>query len=159
MKSVPAALFLALLAASPVLAKSYKTGEVEVADAWTRPAAAGGMAVGYFTLTNHGKAPVTLVSASSPAARAVTLHQTSIINGVASMIPLPKGLAAAPGKSVTVGPGGYHLMLEGLAKPLAAGGNAPLTLTFSNGHKLMVDLAVQTQAPAMGAMAGMNHNH
>ncbi len=149
----------ALLAAAPASARSYRAGALEIADPWTRPAPAGAMAVGYMVIRNAGKAPVTLVSARSPLARKVTLHQTTVAGWVARMAALPRGLAVAAGGAVALAPGGYHLMLEGLAKPLAVGGAAPLTLVFSNGQTVQVDLAVQTQPSAPAAsMAGMDHS-
>ena len=58
-------------------------------------------------------------------------------------------------ETVTLAPAGYHLMLERLNRPLTPGQRAPLTLTFADGKKLQVELAVES----VGARAtpGMKH--
>ncbi len=155
-------LALALAAiALPAAARSYKLGVVEIVDPWTRPAAAGQTGVGYMVVKNTGKAPITLTGAQSAQAAKVGLHQTSMTGGVMRMAPVTGGLTIAPGAAVTLAPAGYHLMLEGLTKPLVVGQRAPLTLVFADGKKVQVELSVQTvagAAPAMtGSMPGMQH--
>jgi copper(I)-binding protein len=48
---------------------------------------------------------------------------------------------------VTLGPGGYHLMLIGLVRPLKTGDRIPATLAFANGARVKVEFAVGTGAP------------
>lgn len=162
MKSLTLAFALAAIAL-PAAAASYRLGAVEVADPWSRPAAAGMTGVGYMTIKNSGKAPIVLTGASSPLAAKVSLHRTSMAGGVMRMAPVSGGLTVPPGGTATLAPAGYHMMLEGLTKPLAVGQRAPLTLTFADGKTMRVELSVQTSvgtAPvkgAMGAMAGMGH--
>lgn len=167
MKISPLALAFVTLAivatALPAAARSYRLGAVEVVDPWTRPAAAGMNGVGYMAIKNTGKTPVVLRSATSPLAPKVTIHQTSMAGGVMRMAPVSGGLTVPPGGTVNLAPAGYHLMLEGLAKPLALGARAPVTLTFADGKKVQIELSVQTSAGAapaggaMGSMPGMNH--
>ncbi len=153
----------ALVALSaPAVAGDYRASGVEVRRAWTRPAAAGMNGVGYFTLANVGTKPVKLVAVESQAARSITLHQTVQRDGVSSMRPVSGGLTVAPGAKVEFAPGGYHLMLMGLAKAQAAGGKVPLTLVFDGGRRMRIDLSVETSPPQAGAadpMAGMHDHH
>jgi copper(I)-binding protein len=67
-------------------------------------------------------------------------------------IDLPKG------KTVTLQPGGFHLMLMNLPKPIAAGDVIPFTLTVESGGKRQ---AVEVKAEARGAMSHqpMQHHH
>ena len=159
MHPILAAAILLLLAASPALAKSYNLRTLEVADPWTRPAPAGGTAVGYMVLTNHGKTPLSLLSAHTALAKTVSLHQTRVAAGVASMAVVPRGIVIPPGQTVAVAPGGYHLMLEGVAKALNPGDSAPLVLVFSGGQKLRVELEVRSGAAPAGGMANMAGMH
>ena len=148
----------ALFAATTAAAHAYRVGAVEVDHPWSRPAAGGMTGVGYMVIKNTGKAPVVLTGASTPLATKVTIHQTSMAGGVMRMAPLKAGLTLAPGATATLAPGGYHLMLEGLKKPLELGQSVPLTLTFADGKVLDVKLAVEAGAGgAMGPMAGMKH--
>lgn len=153
--ALPAAAAL-LLAAAPLAARA---ADLQAVAPWSRPAAAGGNGVGYVTLTNHGKADA-LVGASSPIAEKVEMHASSMAGGVMRMtaetrVPIPAG------GEVRFAPGGRHLMLIGLKRPLKVGEKAPATLEFASGAKLQVEFVVQVQPPAandgghMSAMPGM----
>jgi copper(I)-binding protein len=67
-------------------------------------------------------------------------------------------LVVAPGKPITFGPGGYHVMLTGMAKPLTAGETFPVTLTFANGAEVTETVTVRSMVPqgsGDGDMGGM----
>ena len=153
----------ALVLTAPAFAGDYRVGGVEVRRPWTRPAQAGMNGVGYFTLANVGAKPVKLVAIESPAAKSVTIHQSSMANGVMSMRPVTGGLAIAPGAKVEFAPGGYHLMLVGLNSVQGLGGKVPLTLVFDSGLKMKIELSVEAGAPKIRAspdpMAGMPMDH
>jgi periplasmic copper chaperone A len=57
---------------------------------------------------------------------------------------------------VTRAPDGFHIMLEGLKKPLRVGQSSPLTLTFEKAGARTVNAAVQNVG-AMAPMPGMRH--
>lgn len=101
---------------------------IEVSDAWAR-ATAPGQEVGaaYMNLKSDRKA--TLTGASSPIAGSVEIHEMSMNNGVMKMrmletMPLPAG------KVIKLAPGGFHLMLFDLKKPLAAGETIEIELSL-----------------------------
>ncbi len=52
-------------------------------------------------------------------------------------------IAVAAGATVMLEPGGFHLMLIGLAAPFTAGQNFDVTLEFASGEKLVVPLEVR----------------
>jgi copper(I)-binding protein len=140
----------AVLAASSAHAASYRSGPLEVINPWSRPAVSGFNGVGYMTLVNHGRRAERLVGASSPIARSVEPHRSQVAaNGVASMKPAP-GIQIPPGGTVTFRPGGYHLMLMGLAKTLKPGDRALATLVFSDGRKIAVSFQVTAGGPPVG---------
>jgi copper(I)-binding protein len=120
---------------------------------WAR-ASAGNTTTGaaYLTVTDNG-APDRLVGASTPVAAMAELHETINDNGVMKMRPVA-AIALQPGKPVTFAPGGYHVMLMGLNKPLKAGDAFPLTLSFEHAKPITVTAHVQ----AVGG-AGMDHDH
>ena len=154
-----AAFTLSAPAFSPAFGGDYRVGGVEARRPWTRPAQAGMNGVGYLTLANVGTKPLKLVAIESPAAKSVTLHQSSMANGVMSMRPVTGGLAIAPGAKVEFAPGGYHLMLVGLSAAQALGGKVPLTLVFDNGLKMRIELSVETGPPKADPMVGMHMDH
>lgn len=99
--------------------------------------------IGYMAITNTGGTADSLLSASSPAAGKVTIHEMTMQNGVMKMRELPNGLPIEAGKTVLLAPGGNHLMLMGLKAPLKQGDKVPLTLNFEKAGKIDVMLDVQ----------------
>lgn len=157
-----AALFaaLALLVSTPLRADDVKAGDLVISQAWSR-ATPGSAKVGggYLTITNNGSAADRLLSAASDVAEKVELHEMSMSNGVMSMRPVDGGLAIEPGKSVSLAPGGFHLMLLGLKAPLLQGKQVPVTLTFEKAGSVKVSLDVLgVGAKGPGGAAPMDHS-
>jgi copper(I)-binding protein len=126
---------------------------ISVTDAWTRPTPAAGMnAAGYLTIVNRGARPERLIAAASPAAARVTLHQSVRQGAVMTMRAAPFIEVPAHGQA-SLSPGGYHLMLEGVKRPLAVGQSVPVTLTFAGAGPSHISLAVRLGAGAMPGMA------
>jgi periplasmic copper chaperone A len=143
---------LALLSmASPAWAHDYKLGALEIGDPWARAtpptAPTGG---GYLSVKNTGTEPDHLVSASSPAAGTVQVHEMKMDGNVMRMRELESPLEIKPGETVTLAPGGMHLMMMGLKEPLKQGERVPLTLVFEKAGKIDVEMVVV----AMGATPG-----
>jgi hypothetical protein len=95
------------------------------------------------TITNTGAAADRLVSASSPAAGKVEIHEMSMQDNIMKMRELPRGLPIEAGKTVSLSPGGYHLMLLGLKAPLKKGDKITVTLNFEKAGKVDVTLDVE----------------
>ena len=105
--------------------------KIAVGDAWARETAPGQSAAVYLTLANTGAGDDRLVAADSPAADSASLHSSSSSGGVARMRALPDGLDLAAGDRLELAPGGTHIMLTGLKRPLAAGRTVELRLRFA----------------------------
>jgi copper(I)-binding protein len=120
--------------------------DIAVSNAWARASAgAATTAAAYFTIADNSSAD-RLVGASTPVAGKAELHETRNENGVMQM----RAVAALPlelGKTVTLAPGGYHVMLMELKQPLNAGDSFPLTLTFEKAQPI----TVQVKVGAVGA--------
>ena len=113
------------------------------------------MGGGFLTLTNKGAAD-RLLSVATPAAEAVEIHVMAMEGDVMKMRQLD-ALALAPGQTVELKPGGYHLMLMGLKAPLQVGDQFPLTLKFEKGGEKVV--TVRVEAPSVEAPAMPMHKH
>lgn len=134
----------ALLLALPAAAHDYRTGDIAVGHPWTRATAPGApTAAGYMTLRNEGSVPDRLLSASSPMARVVELHETSVADGIMRMRPLPSGVVIPPGDTIRLEPGGLHAMLVGPTASFVRGTRIPLTLRFERSGEVAVELAVE----------------
>ena len=147
---------LAALFAAPVRAEEVKAGDLVITQAWAR-ATPGGAKVGggYLTIENKGSAADRLTGGSTEAAGKLEVHEMAMNNGVMTMRPLDDGLVIGPGKTVKLAPGGYHLMLFDLKRPLKQGDKVPLTLEFEKAGKVALSLAVQgVGAQAPGAASG-----
>jgi hypothetical protein len=138
-------ILMAALLASPATAAPPG---LSVTDAWSRPAT-GVNGAGFMALSNRGPKPDRLVSASSPAAARVEFHTTTMSGGMASMEKLTN-VSAPAGGTVSFRPGGKHLMLMGLKRPLKAGDRFPVTLTFASGAKVEATFTVGVTAPTAG---------
>ena len=141
-----AALALAtLLALSAPLDIAARAAEdpILVAHPWLRatPRTAP-VAGGYATITNRGTEPDTLVSASLPMAAEGQIHTMTMKNGVMEMRRLDDGLTIAPGATVTLQPGGDHLMFIKPKVQLKEGESVAGTLTFRKAGAIPVTFAV-----------------
>ena len=122
--------FIALIALS---GWAHAADAVVVKDAWVRaPAPGAEIAAAYMTL--EANKPVALTGAVSPAAKAVEVHSMSMKNGVMEMCEI-KTLDLKPGQPTTLEPGGLHLMLIDLTKPLKVGDRVKIVLHFGKGRK------------------------
>jgi periplasmic copper chaperone A len=151
------ALFVAALFA-PVAART-QAAPISVQHVWSRAALAGHTGVVYLTISDSG-APDTLTGVSSPAAPQAQLHESYNDNGVMKMRAVTS-LPVAPGKPVTLAPGGYHIMLVGLKHALKAGETFPVTLHFAKAGDITVMATVEKagasdmQMPPGGSPSGM----
>ncbi len=129
-------------AAGASSAPLYRVGALEVRDPWARPTAPGaGAAAMYFAITNRGARADRLMALSTPAAAHADLHETRTVEGTMQMRELPY-LDCPPGATVRAEPGGVHVMLMGLAAPLAAGAEFPVELRFRDAGSLTVRVRV-----------------
>ena len=125
------------------------SGGVVVKDAFARASPMGAQTGAAFaTIVNNGQAADRLVSASSPAAETVELHETVDENGVMKMVHHPEGWEIPSGGTLELKPGGKHIMLIDLTAPLKAGKKIQVTLNFEKAGAQTIDVPVQ-------AMSGM----
>lgn len=120
-------IFCGALLAMPALVAMAGEDAWRVERAWVRATVPGQkVAAAYMDITaNEGAA---LVAAASPYAARVELHSMAMEGGVMKMrametLPLPAR------QTVNLKPGGLHLMLFGLTRPVNAGESVPITLT------------------------------
>ena len=128
-------------------AGSGETATVQVAGAICRPTPVGRQMTGCY-LTMTAPAADRLVSASSPDANLVQIHESRIESGMMMMQELREGLPLPAGEAVALAPGGNHLMLLGVKEPLVAGDTVALTLTFEASPAVEVTATVGQPAPA-----------
>jgi hypothetical protein len=153
---VLAILALAAICAEPTSAQQVKAGDLVLDHAWAR-ATPGGAKIGggYLTIENKGATPDKLIGGASPAAAKAEVHEMAMKDGVMTMRPVKGGLSIPPGQSITLAPGGYHIMLMELKAPLKQGDKVPVTLQFEKAGKINVTLDIQgvgASGPPSGQM-------
>lgn len=97
---------------------------------------------GFFTIKNNGKTDDRLVSISSPNAGEVELHEMAMQDNVMKMRELKDGIPVPAGGTVTLAPGGLHLMFQKVKAPFKQGDSVPVTLTFEKAGKVDLTLKV-----------------
>jgi periplasmic copper chaperone A len=158
-------LLIASLVALSATAWAQST-TVKVEDAWVRGTVATQKATGAFMrLTPSANAR--LVSASSPVAGVVEIHEMAMENDVMKMRQVP-GLDLAAGRTTELKPGGFHVMLMDLKAPVKGGDVVPLTLVFEDAAKQRFTQEVKAPVTALGGgnapmkhdmKPGMGHKH
>jgi copper(I)-binding protein len=146
----------ASMAAGVEAGSEVRIGDIVITGAFARAtlprAPVGG---GFLALSNTGSSDDRLVSASAPVGRETQIHEMAVVNDVMRMRQIGDGIALPAGQSVTLAPGGLHLMFMGLNQPLVEGESFPVTLTFEKAGAITLDMVVA--GSAAGAMT-MDHN-
>ena len=125
---------------------------VEVTGAWVRQTVAGQNATGGF-MDITSRAGGALVGASSPVAGRVEVHEMKMDGSTMKMREVDK-VDLPAGKPVKLAPGGYHLMLLDLKKPLLPGAAVPLKLSIAGKDGKRSTVEVRAEVRKLG-MAGM----
>jgi copper(I)-binding protein len=138
---------------TPAWALDYKLGSLEISQPWTRATPATAQSAGGFlTITNKGTTPDRLVAVRSPVSAKVEVHEVRMEGNVMKMRELEKGLEIAPGATVMLKPGGFHIMFMGLKAPVAKDSQVPVTLVFEKAGSIDIEL----KAEAIGAAGPMH---
>ncbi|MEO1719401.1 MAG: copper chaperone PCu(A)C [Pseudomonadota bacterium] len=126
------------------IAHEYKAGPLMIDHPWARPTLGQSkISAGYMTIKNTGTSDDQLISAKTNVAKVVELHTHTNENGVMRMRKLDGGIKLPAGQSVSLKPGGLHLMLIDLTEKLEKGTKVPIELTFEKAGTLTVEAAIE----------------
>lgn len=147
---------LAQILATAVYAADYDVGSIHISQPWSRATAKGASTgAAYMTLTNNGKTPDRVSCVSSDASAECQIHSMTMDNGVMVMRPVEGGFEIKPGETVTLKPGGFHMMLLNLKHPLEQGKSVEATLKFDSAGTVQVEYPIAgIGAAAPGVPAG-----
>lgn len=140
MKPIRTACLFAALSLASASAQT-PSPQVQVSNAWSR-ATPGGATTGAAYLTLASPAGDTLTGITTPAAKTASVHEMAMDGAIMRMRQVSAGLSLPPGQPVTLQPGGYHIMLEGLKAPLQKGQTLPLHLIFAKSAPVDVTATV-----------------
>jgi periplasmic copper chaperone A len=151
-RSIALVMLVAVFVSDTAIADDFQVKSLRVSNPFVRATPPGARVAGAFmTIRNQGTEADRLLSASSPVAGLVEIHEMAVEGGMMKMRAV-KGIDLRPGATVELQPGGYHVMLEELKRPLKQGEQVPVQLTFEKAG--VIEIKVQVEA--MGAAA---HTH
>ena len=113
----------------------------------------------YLKITNNGVSDDRLIAAKAPIAQRVEIHSMEMDNGVMRMRGVDGGLAIAAGDSVTLAPGGLHIMLMGLTTDLAPDTQHEITLVFEKAGDIKLTGTAKRPADIVINMPGHDASH
>ena len=124
--------------------------KIRVDESWARAMplleeGGGGMtnSAVYLVVQNNGDAADWLRSAETSVASRVEVHESKMVDDVMRMRRID-GLEVPPRGTVELRPGGIHLMLLGLTRPLVEGEEFDLTLNFEGSGDLTVTVPIRS---------------
>lgn len=149
--------FMTLLLSTATIANAADW--VSINNAWVRNTLPGqNVSAAYMTLTSQQQ-DTSLISIESDISDSVEIHSMSMQNGVMKMRML-KQLPLTTGTPYKLAPGGYHLMLFDLKKPLNPGDKVNFVLTFKSGnHQQKQTLTAVVQSADESAQDDHSHHH
>ncbi|MBW3695422.1 copper chaperone PCu(A)C [Vibrio sp. T187] len=147
------ALALAGLLLTPL---AYAKSDIMAHDLYARAMPPSSVTSAVFTtLMNHSDKDRTLVSATTPAAGKVELHDV-IKDGDVMKMRQVQEIKIPANSNVVLKPGSLHIMLFNLDKRLEEGQSIDLTLTYANGETQTLQAPVKK---VMSGMKKMDHSH
>jgi copper(I)-binding protein len=142
-------LFFAAACGAPQQRAEHATtvGELTIEQPWAAPTPAGvDVSAGYLVIDNQTASDDRLLGATSTRAERVEVHEMTMVGAVMQMRPV-ESLTISTRQSVTLAPGGMHMMFYGVGEPFAEGQEIPVQLTFEHAGAIDVVLPVRRLPP------------
>lgn len=131
-------------------ASDQKMAAVAIENGWVRVSEysdhTGGMTGVFATIYNNNDTDITLVGGSAEIAPMVEVHEVVMSGGAMTMQKKQGGIVVPAHGSVTLEPGGLHVMLMNLTKPILDGDEITLTLDFEGADSQTLTLPAKTSA-------------
>jgi len=132
--------------------------QVTVDQAWVRATAPGQPVAGAYLKIESAQAAA-LVAVRTPVTARAEIHEMKMEGGIMKMRPVTR-IELPAGKTVELRPGGYHLMLMNIAKPLRPGETVPITLVIEGADKKRQEIEVKAEVRDLTAgMGGQGRMH
>ena len=122
---------------------------IMVEQPWARESI-GTNGAAYVTVINHGKSADNLIGVEAKVAKRVQLH-THKNDGEIMRMRHIKSIPVPAEGSVTLKPGGHHIMMMGLTHKLKTDEEFPLTLVFEKAGKVKVQVKIKHAGSLSGS--------
>ncbi|HUL95903.1 MAG TPA: copper chaperone PCu(A)C [Usitatibacter sp.] len=121
---------------------------VTATDAWVRGTVPAQKTTGAF-VTLQSSEEAKLVGVSTPLAKSAEIHESSESQGVVHMHAI-EAIRLPAGQRVELKPGGFHVMLVDLSRPLGEGDQVPLTFTIEDAHGKRTQIELRAPVRPLG---------
>lgn len=143
-----AAIATALLLSSCAQAtETVVEGDLSVSNGWVRYSEysdhVDGMTGAFAEFTNNTDHLITIVGGSAEIAKMIETHEVVMVDGAMKMQAKQGGIPIQPGQTLTLEPGGLHIMLMGLKKPVLEGDEIKMTIDFDGTEDMTVTWPVK----------------
>ena len=156
----PLFLALAMMVMSGISGTAAASDAISFSEMQLRATLAGMQSsAAYLKITNNGVSDDRLIEAKAAIAQRVEIHSMEMDNGVMRMWAVDGGIAIAAGDSVTLAPGGLHIMLMGLTTDLAPDTQHEITLVFEKAGDIKLTGTAKRPAEIMMNMPGHDASH
>ena len=123
---------------------SFAQGKVVVEDAWVGEVPPSSpVAAAYMTIRNDGSSDDKLLGVTADIAGHTMIHETVVDDKGVAKMNMVGALVIPAGKSVTLKPGGTHVMLMDLKEPVTGKEKIELDLKFENAGDVKVEAPVK----------------
>lgn len=96
----------------------------------------------FLTINNTGSTPDTLKAVQTSIAARAELHNVATVNGQMKMI-LQDNIPIPANSTVTLAPGGLHIMVFNFNQPLIVGQKVPVTLQFEKAGSITIQAEIR----------------
>jgi len=145
MKNRILATVAALALGTSAFAHDYQVGDLTIAHPMSfETAVTARTGASYMTITNNGETDDRLIEARAEFPR-VEVHEIIRDGDVMQMRQLEQGLVIPAGETVTLEPGGYHVMYMGVTDNFEVGDEFPLTLVFEQAGEIELTIKVEAR--------------
>lgn len=125
-------------------------GEIVVEGAWARTSPMEStMGAAYMTITSPIDDELVSASVDTAIAMETQIHETVENDAGEMAMQEVESIPVVAGEALELAPGGYHVMMMGLAAPLEVGTTIDVTLTMKSGATVVVTAEVSDDAPSM----------
>ena len=137
----------------------FKKNTIEVSNPYIyKPFVGARSAAGYLIIRNNAHKELNLLQVSTALGRAMLHKTTTTDDGIVKMEHLMEVNIPA-GDELIMQPGGIHVMIMGISRPLIVGEKIPAKLKFSNGLEMDIEFTVQEHKKHSDLQTKSKHEH
>ena len=142
-----------------VWSQNVKKNTIEIEHPYIiKPFSGAKSAAAYLIIRNHDDEEFNLLQVTTTIGRAMLHETTTTDEGVVKMEHLVR-VNIPEGDELIMQPGGIHVMIMGISRPLIVGEKIPAKLNFSNDLEMDIEFTVQEHKKRSDVQTQSKHEH